>query len=363
MRRVAWPLFAASLSTNALLAYVLLARQALDVRQPVTVRQPAAAAPASAAVAERRAPAAGRLWLTVAIMTVPRKGLDYLTATLESFDHERPARESVLYDRIEVLVLNNAKGGEANGPFERLRTRFANDRFFYFATNAQQRVDRRPELRDAGDRNKPGYRVRQQTRDFAALLEVAAGRADYLMTMEDDFLACPKMMGTLQYVVDKAHAVAGDWAAVRVSYGLAGVLLRGKDVPPLAAYMLKRHEARPPDHLIVEWMAGESDESRAHFDGRRNLAFKYNLLDHIGAVSSLRSEISPSYPHCFDALQEPVLFKVEAFSAASCPYDDLWPCPAQPRSSSFGRRGEPAGDGSEFKRANRYPHMVVHHGR
>lgn len=361
MRRVSWPFLAASLGTNALLTYVVLARRAFDVRQPAAAPAFATAAGPASAVAERRAGGGMRLWLTVAIMTVPRKGLDYLTATLESFDHERPARESVLYDRTEVLVLNNAKGGEANEPFEKLRRRFANDRFFYFATNTHQRADRRPELRDAGDRNSPGYRVRQQTRDFAALLEVAAGRADYLLTMEDDFLACPKMMGTLQYVVDKAHAVAGDWAAVRVSYGLAGVLLRGKDVLPLAAYMLKRHEARPPDHIIVEWFGSESAESRAYFDGRHNLAFKYNLLDHIGAVSSLRSEISPSYPHCFDALQEPVLFKVEAFSAASCPHDDLWPCPAQPRSSSFGRRGEP--DGSEYRRANRYPHMVVHHGR
>ena len=34
----------------------------------------------------------------------------------------------------------------------------------------------RPQLRDEGDRNKPGYRVRQQTRDFVSLLRLAAGR-------------------------------------------------------------------------------------------------------------------------------------------------------------------------------------------
>ena len=31
---------------------------------------------------------------------------------------------------------------------------------------------------------------------------------------------------------DQAHATQRDWAAVRVSYGLAGVLLRGDDLLP-----------------------------------------------------------------------------------------------------------------------------------
>ena len=36
--------------------------------------------------------------------------------------------------------------------------------------------------------------------------------------------------------------------------------------------------------------------SKRYLGARRNLAFRYNLLDHIGAVSSLRETVSPTYP-------------------------------------------------------------------
>ena len=207
-------------------------------------------------------------------MTVPRNE-DYLTATLESFAAARPVETSL---SVEVLVLSS---GAAHPAFERARQQYAGDALFRFETNEHRLLDRRPQLRDGGDRNKPGYRVRQQTRDFVSLLRLAAGRgAAHLLTMEDDFLACPLLFVTLGYVLgkahatqrdpspspspspdpspspnpypnpypnpnpDQAHAMQRDWAAVRVSYGLAGVLLRGDDLLPLAAYVLERHEAR-----------------------------------------------------------------------------------------------------------------------
>ena len=171
-------------------------------------------------------------------MTVPRNE-DYLTATLESFAAARPVETSL---SVEVLVLSS---GAAHPAFERARQQYAGDALFRFETNEHRLLDRRPQLRDEGDRNKPGYRVRQQTRDFVSLLRLAAGRgAAHLLTMEDDFLACPLLFVTLGYVLGKAHATQRDWAAVRVSYGLAGVLLRGDDLLPLAAYVLERHEAR-----------------------------------------------------------------------------------------------------------------------
>ena len=81
---------------------------------------------------------------------------------------------------------------------------------------------------------------------------------------------------------------------------------------------------------MVEWMARETEASRHYLGERRNLAFRYNLLDHIGAVSSLRETASPTYPRCLDELKEPVLFRVEVFNALECPKDDLWPCPPRP---------------------------------
>ncbi len=47
---------------------------------------------------------------------------------------------------------------------------------------------------------------------------------------------------------------------------------------------------RPPDHLVVEWFAGETEEAARHKNGRANIGFKFNLFDHIGLVSTLRSQ-------------------------------------------------------------------------
>lgn len=40
------------------------------------------------------------------------------------------------------------------------------------------------------------------------------------------------------------------------------------------------------------------------------MAFRFNLLAHIGRVSSLRERESPPYPQCFEFLGEPVNFEV-----------------------------------------------------
>jgi len=55
--------------------------------------------------------------------------------------------------------------------------------------------------------------------------------------------------------------------------------------------------------------------------------FRYSLWLHIGARSTIRSSVSPTYPLCYEDLVEPTLFKVEAFKPKLCPRQDIWPCP------------------------------------
>ena len=76
----------------------------------------------------------------------------------------------------------------------------------------------------------------------------------------------------------------------------------------------------------VEWYAGETKESMAYRGSRQNIGFKYNLFEHIGLTSTLRSHKSGSFPGCYKLLVEPVLFQVEAWSPEDCPMDDIWPC-------------------------------------
>jgi len=50
--------------------------------------------------------------------------------------------------------------------------------------------------------------------------------------------------------------------------------------------------------------------SREHIGERKNFAFRYNLLLHIGDTSSLRPEESPGYPSCYSPLLYPINFEV-----------------------------------------------------
>jgi len=219
-----------------------------------------------------------------------------------------------------------------------------------FAVNGAPRV---ADGADAGTDNVPGARVRAQTRDVVALLQLAAelyggggggggdGAGDgggnggggapwHYMFLEDDFRVCPRGLEALAYALHRASALhaAPQWNALRVSYGLNGGVLRGRDVPALAGYLLAGAARRPPDHLWVEWFAGETAASAATKRGRPHAAFRYNLLEHFGRASSLRGKEAPLYALCYDELDAGVVFEVEAFKRAECPRDLVWPCPA-----------------------------------
>jgi hypothetical protein len=57
----------------------------------------------------------------------------------------------------------------------------------------------------------------------------------------------------------KLHCMDKNWSGLRVSYGSNGYLFRSSDVATTSDYMLERIAARPPDHILTEWMSKERD--------------------------------------------------------------------------------------------------------
>jgi hypothetical protein len=273
--------------------------------------------------------------LVIGIPSIARKdGLDYLNPTLDYILNQLPdpqtSRNMLLAGQVRVVVLNNGHG-QPHPAFEQAQKRLnpasnPKGRYVVFRTNEEPITEGLSN--DPGSPNVPGSRVRQQTVDMAAVVEAGASLNPRLFfLMEDDFRLCPHFFPVLDYATSKASLVQAEWLALRISYGLAGAVLQGRDVRPLAQYLRRHVKRRPPDHLLVEWFAGEKPESRQYKGERRHFAFKFNLLQHFGTVSSLREQKQGRYAGCYEPLDIGSLFQVEVFKQAECPNEDIWPCP------------------------------------
>jgi len=141
--------------------------------------------------------------------------------------------------------------------------------------------------------------------------------------MEDDMQLCPNGMRALHHAVEKANSYT-DWSVLRVSYGMNGLVFQMRDLQPFGEYLRQRLTERPPDHVVVEWFASETDTSKSHFNGRPNMAFKHNLFAHLGQVSSIGKDIRQT-PQCFDQLGD-LMVDVERFDSTKCGDDDISPC-------------------------------------
>lgn len=272
-------------------------------------------------------------WLVIGIPTVQRaNNEDYLLKTLRAMSEQLPLSPSdLLYGKITISVVNVQDNPSTHTRYYEAKKEFqkAHDPraiYFEFHDSAGDDVNPLPGSNDAGSPNKPGARVRRQTRDIAKVVQLSVNKAQYYLFSEDDMVLCPSGLTTMQYMLSKASRYHPDWLAIRASYGMNGIVMHNKDLAEFADYMIQNQKRRPPDHLVVEWYAGETPRSKAYKQKRANIGFRYNIFNHLGVVSTLRPTNSPKYLTCYEELLEPTVFEVEAFSLRQCPADDIWPC-------------------------------------
>jgi hypothetical protein len=151
--------------------------------------------------------------------------------------------------------------------------------------------------------------VQQQTLDVAVMLHRVAPLAHYYMTFEDDLETCSHALAAIQYAISKVghqHHVGGraptpplsqfchhahlfavlccgtqadqrfpNWLSIRVSFGMMGVILRSTDALVLSDYLIEHVKRRPPDHLMIEWFCGETEQSGAYKAGRQHVTFRW----------------------------------------------------------------------------------------
>lgn len=281
-------------------------------------------------------------WLVIGIPTVSRANNEpYLLQSLETLAALLPSDPAdLMYDRIVVHIVNlqvNAHPEKEHIIFAQAKAKYSavsghpKARYFIFTDITKDEILPDPKQganakNDQGNANKPGFLVRRQTRNIVTVMRKNLHAAKYYLFLEDDMQFCSNGLLAMQYMLSKADRYHPNWLAIRASYGMNGIFMHDKDLETFADYLLKHQSRRPPDHLVVEWYAGESAEAGKYKGNRANIGFKYNLFNHIGVVSTLRSQKSTSYPKCYEPLLEPTVFKVEAFDPHQCPKDDIWPC-------------------------------------
>lgn len=280
-------------------------------------------------------------WLVIGIPTVARiHGEKYLLQSLEVLAKQLPTDPNdLMYNKILIVLMNAQKNtaspDQQHEAFEEARKLYSSPNplagYFLFIDMLQSDILPDPKsgtnaANDQGNANKPGYLVRRQTRNIATVMRKSLGRGQYYLFLEDDMQFCPNGFLAIQYLLSKASRYHPNWLAIRASYGMNGIFMHDADLAVFADYLIKHQVRRPPDHLVVEWYAGETKESAKYKQKRANIGFRYNLFHHIGVVSTLRSQKSGSFPVCYELLAEPTVFKVEAFSPSECPFEDIWPC-------------------------------------
>ena len=311
------------------------------------------AATNAAADADRSGSSSGSLLILVP--TVARRGVDYLTRTVDSLLAEARDSETRGFERVTIRVVSHSSPAE-HPAFRAIRDRPAG------AEDAEKRVfleaaadaDRRrsdPAANDAppvDDTNNPkdipGTRVRQQTLDLVGTLRDVGGvggggGAEYLLLTEDDATMCEGHLGRLSAGVAAASRVDPEWSMLRTSIGFIGIAIKRADANALADFLERHYRVKPPDILLVEWAHGDWEGSvraaHAAKTGRRlprgklprtHFVSTRNAFEHIGAVSSLRTTGLSHTPECGASLTS-FLWATERFrDAAACAEVGVVPC-------------------------------------
>jgi len=293
-------------------------------------------------------PEGGKIWLAVGMASVTRRKtypsgelVDYLTRTMDTLAADLPGSpDDPLVGQLEVHIMNNQPQGHPKGPhpiWQQNKQRFAShpkQHFFKFVDNPGTLKDPNPTSPTNPDpddnnnpTNRPGQFVRQQTIDVVQMIRLVAPRSKYFMFMEDDFETCHNAIPAIQYVIDKANGYEPNWLALRVSYGMNGIIIKSTDALDFANYLWQHLARVPPDLLYREY--------RESHPGRPLMAYRFNLFNHIGTHSSLPRPDRPPFPQCHEGLDQVwSLSHDESFDIGMCPADDISPC-----ARSSGNRG------------------------
>lgn len=242
-----------------------------------------------------------RLWMAIVIPTVSRSGEEnYLGRTMDSLKREIPFTDESFSGQIKVFVINHNKGEKVHARFDEIE-----------GSRLIKKI--------SGNKHVDSKVVHeQQTKDIIYSLNLMKKvNAKYVLLLEDDFEMCKNAFYAIEYVLRKSTKWNPNWIALRVSYGMNGIIIKKNDIDTfIAMFSTKLNVGKPPDHLFYDFCRSS---------GRDLMTYRNNLFFHIGKTSTFPNRQERYSPLCwqtsFDWLQD-----FERFRNEDCPHEDISPC-------------------------------------
>lgn len=250
-----------------------------------------------------------RLFILGLMMHIERS-TDYLSKTLEALAASELSRtERITGSRVRVLVFDASPTGSSQ--VAAARRRFARTPLFNFASAKMHSAKVMPPIKSS---------AAKQSRDVAEAISVALELYDfrYLLLLEDDWLACRGLLSAIVLALEatERHFSEENVLAIRVSYGLNGVLIPREPLPDFANFIVQAAPKLPPDHALARW---------AHANGKL-VTFRHNVFVHIGARSSIGNSNGRWNTACYELLYDWLQLDTEAFMIDKCAHDVVSPC-------------------------------------
>ena len=224
--------------------------------------------------------------LLILVPTVARRGVDYLTRTVDSLLSEARNAETRGFHRVTIRVVSHSTAAE-HPAFRAIRDRpaGAEDAAKRVSLEAAVDADRRrsdPAARDAppvddtdNPRDIPGTRVRQQTLDLVGTLRGRGwgwwrgGRSICCSRRTTRRCARDISVGSARASPPRRGWI-GEWSMLRTSIGFIGIAIKRADANALADFLERHYRVKPPDILLVEWAHGDWGRGACEPRTRRN---------------------------------------------------------------------------------------------
>ncbi len=269
--------------------------------------------------------------LSIAVLTIERPGnLDYVKRTVASLE-KAIINHPGLVDNIIVFHPRNPKT-HRHAVFEESRDLTKRKEFQFIEKDALDIADYEGIKTHRGYWRPVTEKDVQQNNDFIAMLEQVKQKAcptpeSLFLIMEDDFEQCPFSFDHIRRVITASRLYYPNFTGIRISVGLNGIIFKCKHATAMQEYLKKHRFGGPADTLFFGfWTLNE--DGRAHFTEPESyfLVYQHNLMDHIGAISSIVSGALMTnrvYPGCYDILQTGAI--AEKFNSG-CLDKELTPC-------------------------------------